>query len=79
MSDTTNISLTPEAIRLECLQLAHRHDKDAQSVIDRAAQYERFVSEGTPPAAMELVFETEPTSAPTKTDKPTAKARSKSS
>jgi hypothetical protein len=69
MTDTRNTSLGPEAIRLECLQLAHRHDKDAQSVIDRAAQYERFVTEGQSPTV----------EAPIKTDKPTAKARSKSS
>lgn len=69
MSDTKNTSLSPDAIRLECLRLAHRNDKDAQSVVDRATEYERFVLGSDPPAA----------TAPPLTDKATAKPRSKSS
>lgn len=71
MADTTNASLTPEAIRLECLRLANRPDRDAQQIINRAAEFERFVLVANPPTTA-----SEP---PKQTDKPTAKARSKSS
>ncbi|CAB3644057.1 hypothetical protein [Trinickia soli] len=83
MADTTNASLTPEAIRLECLRLVYRPDKDDQWIIDRAASFTRFVcgpALTAPPTAPVVDAKPEPTPEPPKqTDKPTAKARSKSS
>jgi len=31
-------------IRLECLKLAHRHDHDAEMVVKRAGEYEKYVT-----------------------------------
>lgn len=72
MSDTTITSLSRESVRLECLRLAHRPDKDALTVITRAEEYEMYVL-----GAYFVPAEEDPP--PPKTDKPTAKARSKSS
>ena len=70
MADTTNASLTPQGVRLECLRLAHRPDKDAGWITQRAEEFERFVNRPIEPTGQ---------SAPVKTDKATAAPRSKSS
>ncbi len=76
MADTTNASLHPQVIRLECLRLAHRSDKDPEWITERAAKFERFVSgPDQPPADLPAVQ----APAATQTDKPKATARSKSS
>jgi hypothetical protein len=31
-------------IRLECVKLAHRHDLDPKAVVDRAAEFERYIT-----------------------------------
>lgn len=72
MADTTNASLTPQAIRIECLRMAQRPDKDTDWIVKRAEEFERFVAGPQPP--------TEPSEeVPATTDKATAKPRSKSS
>lgn len=40
--------MTPEQIRLECLKLAHRHDREPAQVVARAEEYERYVSSPLP-------------------------------
>lgn len=41
---TSTIGLTPgEQIRLECVSLAYRHDRDTQTIIDRAMDFEEYV------------------------------------
>lgn len=39
--------MSPEQIRLECLRLAHRHDRQPSEVIVTAKEYEAFVSGDT--------------------------------
>lgn len=75
MADTTNASLTSQGIRLECLRLAQRQDKDAEWIVERAKVFEQFVAGSDQPTVSEPAVESEPQS----TDKPQAKARSKSS
>lgn len=49
--------MTKDEIRLECLKLAHRHDRKADDVVAHAREYERYVvGEGETPAP---VVETE--------------------
>lgn len=38
-------------LRLELLRLVHRHDKDEQTIIDRAARLESYVIGTSKPAA----------------------------
>lgn len=71
MADTTNASLTSQGIRLECLRLAQRPDRDATWITERAAEFERFVIGPVEPTA--------PIEEPAPTDKAMAKPRSKSS
>lgn len=42
--------MTPESIRLECLKLVHRHDRDAQEIVARATEFERYVQGSQSPA-----------------------------
>ena len=76
MADTTNACVSPEMIRIECLRLAQRADKDAEWIVERAEKFERFVvqpgEQQTAPPSVEMP-------APAPTDKATAKPRSKSS
>ncbi|KAF7958216.1 hypothetical protein AWV80_01205 [Cupriavidus sp. UYMU48A] len=76
MADTTNASLTSQGIRLECLRLAQRADKDADWIVERAKVFERFIAGPDQQAALPEVVIPE---APAPTDKATAKPRSKSS
>jgi len=76
MADTTNASLTSQGIRLECLRLAQRPDRDAEWITKRAAEFELFVvGPDEPPADASHVE----APAAQQTDKPSARARSKSS
>lgn len=36
--------MTPEEIRIECLKLAHRHDRESAHVVATASEYEKFVT-----------------------------------
>ena len=36
--------MTLEEIRIECLKLAHRHDREAAQVVEHAKVYEKFVA-----------------------------------
>lgn len=42
-------------VRLECLRLVHRHDRDEQTLIDRAARLEAYVLSGTGKPAVKTV------------------------
>ncbi len=81
MADTTNASLTSQGIRLECLRLAQRPDKDTEWITKRAAEFERFVvgepEQPTEPAP--ATTETTAEAAPETTGKAKATSRSKSS
>lgn len=35
--------MSPAELRLECLRLAYRHDKDPSEILDRAAVLDKFV------------------------------------
>lgn len=76
MADTTNASLTSQGIRIECLRMAQRPDKDTDWIVKRAEEFERFVVGPDKQAALPPV---EIPEAPAPTDKATAKPRSKSS
>ncbi len=70
MTDTKNTCFSPEAIRIECLRLANNPGRDAKLIVERAAEFERFV---VAPVTQQ------PAATPVSTDKATAKPRSKSS
>lgn len=36
--------MTPEEIRIECLKLAHRHDREPAQVVENAKVYEDYIS-----------------------------------
>ena len=38
--------VTTRQVRLEVLRLAYRHDKDAPTIVERAAEMERYVMQG---------------------------------
>lgn len=40
--------MTPEEIRIECLKLAHRHDREPAQVVETAKAYEGFVTGDQP-------------------------------
>lgn len=54
--------MEPAEIRMECLKLAHRHDFTADQVVERAKQFEQFVTGGQP--ATNPFDEHQPRSAP---------------
>jgi hypothetical protein len=39
--------MTTVEIRLECLVLAHRHDKEVKDIVERAKKFEEYLTEGT--------------------------------
>lgn len=46
--------MTPEEIRIECLKLAHRHDREPAQVVETAQVYERFVANNRQSDATEI-------------------------
>lgn len=70
MTDTKNTCVSREAIRIECLRLANIPGRDTKLIVERAAEFERFV---VGPVTQQTA------ATPVSTDKATAKPRSKSS